>query len=161
MDILKFTTALAKAKNQPDLTYESLWQAADELIGARLFTLTEIDMSRQEARRIYTNMPDAYPVKGTKPVEESPWTQKVIHQQEIFIANTIDDIAEVFFDYELIQSLGCEAVINIPIVVAGKVLGTINCLHDAHHYTPERLALSENLKTLGAVAFLLVKPEAS
>jgi len=64
-------------------------------------------------------------------------------------------IAAVFPDHELIQSLGCESCLNLPIVVGGIVIGTLNCLDEAGHYTPERVAVSETLKQAGAVAFLL------
>lgn len=150
-----FATAVARSGDQPHFTYESLCDFTNQLIGVKLFTLTEIDYSRQEARRVYTNMPEAYPLLGTKPLEDDKWSQQVIQRHETFVANNIDDIAEVFFDYELIQSLGCESVMNIPIVVAGEVLGTINCLHEANHYSQKHLAISENLKIPGVAAFLL------
>ncbi len=44
---------------------------------------------------------------------------------------------------------------NVPIVVAGRVLGTLNCLNVAGHFTPERIAAAETLKEAGAIAFLL------
>ncbi|MCJ8324199.1 MAG: GAF domain-containing protein [Rhizobiales bacterium] len=154
-DLSNFATALAKAENQPQFTYESLYIFADQLIGAKLFTLTAIDNRRQMARRVFSNLPEAYPLLGTKPMPDDMWTQQVIGRHETFVANNIDAIANVFFDYELIKSLGCESVINIPIVVAGKVLGTINCLHQANHYSPNHVALSEQLKLLGVAAFLL------
>jgi len=35
--------------------------------------------------------------------------------------------------------------------------GTLNCLDVAGHYTPERVAAAETLKTAGALAFLLAE----
>ena len=35
--------------------------------------------------------------------------------------------------------------------------GTLNCLHEAGHYTPERVAAAETLKPAGALAFLLAE----
>jgi hypothetical protein len=32
--------------------------------------------------------------------------------------------------------------------------GTLNCLHDAGHFTPERVAAAEALKAAGALTFL-------
>ena len=84
------------------------------------------------------------------------WSEKVEGRHETFVANTIAEIAEVFPDHELILSLGCESCINIPVVIGGQVAGTLNCLHEAGHYTPERVAASEQLKLPGAVAFLLL-----
>ena len=39
--------------------------------------------------------------------------------------------------------------------VAGEVRGTINCLHEAGFYTPERVQAAEALKLPGAVCLLL------
>jgi len=102
-------------------------------------------------------MPDAYPVKGEKPLMQNSWSEQVEERQETFVANSIEDIAEVFSDYELIQSLGCESCLNLPIVVDGAVLGTLNCLHDAGHYTQERVDAAQTLKSDGALALLLFK----
>jgi len=142
MDLGAFSTSLAQAGHQPEATYQTLCQQADALIGVRLFTLTAIDNRRQVARRVFTNKPQAYPLLGTKPLQDNPWSTLVLRRHQTFVANTIDAIAQVFFDHELIRSLGCEAVVNIPIVVAGQVLGTINCLHAAGHYSARRVALS-------------------
>lgn len=155
MDYRSFEQALADAENQPNATYQGLCSLADQIVGIKLFTLTEIDNARREARRVYTNMPDAYPLLGTKPMRDDVWSKRVLGCHETFVANSIDAIAEVFSDYELIQSLGCSSVINIPVVVSGRVLGTINCLHRADHYTPDRVALSRELKLPGATVFLL------
>ena len=42
------------------------------------------------------------------------------------MANTKEDLAKIFFDHELIWSLGCGSVINLPIVIGGQVVGTLN-----------------------------------
>lgn len=152
-----FAKALAQIQNQPTLTYEALYALTNELIGVKLFTLTELDSERKEARRIYSNMPEAYPLLGIKQVTEDAWSRQVLVQHQTFVANSIEDIAQVFSDFELIRSLGCESALNIPIVVGGQILGTINCLHDAGHYTPERFVRSHALKASGAAAFLFLK----
>lgn len=154
-----FTRALASAQDQPAASFQALCTLADELVGVKLFTLTMVDHSRRQATRIFTNMPDAYPTQGTKPMPDNFWARQVFQRQEIFVANTIKDIAQVFFDHQLIQSLGCESVINIPVAVAGQVVGTINCLHEAGHYSPERARLSHNLILPGAAIFLLQKSD--
>lgn len=151
-----FTDALSHT-NQPLATYEAIEKLADKVIGIKLFTLMEIDNVKGVARRTYTNMPDAYPTDGEKPIQDNVWTERVQVRHETFVANSIEEIAEVFGDYELIQSLGCESCINVPIVVNGQAVGTLNCLHEAGHYTPERVAASEKLKQPGAIAFLLAE----
>lgn len=143
------------AENQPEATFKALERLVDETIGVKLFTLMEIDRERNVARRNYTNMPEAYPTSGEKPRMDNRWSDHVEARQQTFVANTIEEIAGVFPDYELIQSLGCESCLNLPIVVNNEVIGTLNCLNNAGHYTPERVAAAESLKLAGALAFLL------
>lgn len=141
--------------DQPQATFEALQQMVDDTIGIKLFTLMEIDRARGVVRRNYSNKPDAYPVSGEKPLQQNEWTRQVQDRHETFVANTIDEIAAVFPDYELIDSLGCQSCLNLPIVVQGIVIGTLNCLHEAGHYTPDRVSAAEALKDPGATAFLL------
>ncbi len=153
----RMATALAAANDQPTVTFKALEGLVQETIGAKLFTLMEIDHDRNVAWRNYTNMPEAYPVLGEKPRQKNKWTEAVENRHETFVANSIEEIAEVFPDHELIQSIGCESCLNIPIFINGKMRGSLNCLDVAGHYTPDRVAASETLKEAGALAFLLAE----
>ena len=148
------TKALA-SKNQPMATFKALEALVDRTIGVKLFTLMEVDHERGVARRNYSNMPDVYAISGEKPIQNNFWTEQVQRRQETFVANTIEEIAAVFPDHELIKSLGCESCMNLPIAVDGNVIGTLNCLHEAGHFTPERVAAAQSLRQPGALAFLL------
>lgn len=154
-DYTEFQKSVAEAGNQPAAAFDALCALARETVGARLFTVMTFDPETRAARRIYSNMPDAYPVSGTKPANETDWSRVVMGEGRTFVANDIDGIAEVFDDHALIRSLGCESVMNVPVVVAGRVIGTINCLDAAGHYTPERIEAAEALKLPGAVCLLL------
>jgi GAF domain-containing protein len=148
------TEAIAST-NQPMTTFKALEALVHETVGIKLFTLMEVDHERGVARRNYSNMPEAYATSGEKPIQDNLWTAHVHDRQEIFVANSIKDISEVFPDHALIKSLGCESCMNIPIVVNGHLIGTLNCLHAEGHFTPERVAAAESLKQAGALAFLL------
>ncbi|MCZ4290964.1 GAF domain-containing protein [Hoeflea alexandrii] len=150
-------SALASPDNQPRTTFEALCAFAQQTVGAKLFTLMTFEARTRGAQRVFSNMPDAYPELGTKPLNETWWSDHVLDGHKTFVANDIDAIAEVFPDYELIASLGCQSVINVPIVINGMVSGTINCLDAAGHYTPDRVAASEALKLPGVATFLLNK----
>ncbi len=154
-DYAAFTSAAAAATNQPTFTYDALFDLVRATVGARLFTLMSFDFKTGLAGRFYSNMPDAYPVSGTKPVNTDNWAITVLENKQIFVANTIADIADVFPDHELIKSLGCESCINVPVVIGGAVAGTMNILHEAGHFTPERIAAAETLKLPGALCFLI------
>lgn len=128
-------------------TADAVWAALEALtaerVGARLFTVMTVDMAAGLARRAYSNHPVDYPVSGTKPIHRDAWFDIVHGERRSFIANTIDDIAKVFPDYPLIKSLGCESVMNLPVVLGNDLVATINMLDVAGHYTPERVARAE------------------
>ncbi len=153
-DYAPFVGALA-TREQPRAAFEALCRLTEETVGVKLFTLMSFDRVAGIAERFYSNMPDAYPVSGTKPINTTVWARHVLEQNRVFVANDIEGIAEVFYDHELIRSLGCESVINVPVVIGGEVVGTINCLHEAGFYTDDRVRTAEQLKLPGAACFLL------
>lgn len=152
-DLAAFDRAIAN-ETGVDAPWIALEALARKLIGAKLFTTMTVDMKYEVARRAYTSDPVSYPASGTKPIHYDSWFDIVHKERKTFIANTIEDIAKVFPDYELIDSLGCQSVVNIPVEVGGELLGTVNCLDVAHHYTPERVAASELMKMPARLAFL-------
>lgn len=152
--MIDLTRAIAQP-NQPFAFYHQLEQLVAATIGIKLFTLMTIDERRGVAKRTYSSMPTAYPVAGEKPIEQNTWTEQIQGRQEIFVANSLAEIAAVFSDYELIQALGCESCLNLPIVINGRTAGTLNCLHTADHYTAARIAAAKTLRPAGATALLL------
>lgn len=150
--------AIAEPGNQPEKAFDALCQMAQKVVGAKLFTIMDNNPAEQLVSRLYSNMPDAYPVSGTKPAgETTPWFDTVINQKKTFTTNTYEGIVRVFDDHELIRSLGCAAVINVPIVIDGAVLGTLNLLHEEGFYTEDKVKASDILKLPGAACMLLSK----
>ncbi len=147
-------TALALKGGQPEAALAALGRLAQDVTGASLVTLMISDPASGEAERIWSNQPEAYPVSGRKPMNPTHWTRTVLEEKRTFVANTIEEIAEVFPDHPLILSLGCESVMNLPAVVDGEVLGTLNCLGGRGHFTPDRLAQAEALRLPTAAVFL-------
>jgi hypothetical protein len=83
------------------------------------------------------------------------WVETVLEGKRPFSALTIEEIAVVFPDFELIRSLGCESAMNLPVVVGDQVIGTINLLHEKGYYTGARVAAAvEHLLPFATVAFL-------
>jgi hypothetical protein len=114
-----------------------------------------VDMAAGLALRAYTSDPASYPATGTKPVEMNAWFEVVHGRHEMFVANTLADIAKVFGDHELIGSLGCGSVVNLPVLRAGTLVATVNLLEAEGHFTPERVARIAAELTLPAMATLL------
>lgn len=150
-----FVEAVATAGGQPEKAYAALEALVKDVVGVKLFTIMTSDTTDKLSERIYSNMPDVYPVSGTKPYNETDWSEITLNRKETFVANTIEDIAKVFDDHELILSLGCQSVINVPITIYGTVVGTLNCLHDRGYYTEDRIRAAEALKLPAAVCMLL------
>ena len=130
-----FEASLAALRAGPP---EALFQAVDAAlkasVGHKLFTLLYVAPTGLRVKRIYTNMPKEYPVGGYKEVTATPWHEQVIKQQKPWVGYTAKDIEWAYFDHELIKSLGCESAMNVPVVYAGRVLGTMNLLDAANHY---------------------------
>lgn len=149
-----FTNTLAQAKTGP-AAMQALSDLATDLVGAKLLTVTTLDMQAGLARRAYSNQPNAYPVSGTKPIVQDDWFASVHDHKQIFVANTLDEIAAVFPDHDVIGGLGCASVINIPIFLAGDLAATLNLLHEEGYYTPARVDRARDMLILPAMAALL------
>jgi hypothetical protein len=145
---------LEKLDNAEEL-YPALEREMGEAIGYKLFTLLVVDRGTDEVSRVYTSDPESYPVKGRKPLQvDTPWSQRLLVQGEPYIGYTADDIRSVFFDHELIASLGCDSVLNLPVISDGTVIGTVNLLHEAYWYTPDHAERGKPFAQLLVPAFL-------
>jgi hypothetical protein len=142
--------------DQPGAMFRALDRAFATDPGHILFTVLLHHPTQRESERFYTNMPDSYPIGGRKPVTDSVWMRRVIQGGEPYIGRTREDIREVFFDYELIWSLGCQSVLNMPVRWAGQTLGTLNLLHRAGHYTEAHLPQVRLMAALAVPAFLVL-----
>ena len=132
--------------DQPGAALESLCAIIQEQVGAPLFTVMIHDRPNGRALRVYSNRDDVYPAKGWKPVVPTRYSRTVLDQHQPYINRNIDGIREVFFDHELIQSLGCESSCHVPVIVEGTILGVFNMLNVENHYTPERLQRALDLR---------------
>ena len=151
--LVTFDRAIATMKGGDD-AWQALRVLSQALVGAKLFTVMTVDWENERAGRVFTSHPEEYPVSGTKPLHYDSWFDVVHKERRPFVANTIADIAKVFGDHELIWSLGCGSVVNLPIEVAGAMVGTVNLLDAEHFYTPERLAMTAHLKLPAKTAYL-------
>lgn len=134
--------------------FQSLGLIVRAHVGTRLLTASVYDLKARQSRRIYSEDETAYPVGGLKPISPGKWVDTVLDRHEIFSSLRIEEIAEVFFDWQLIQSLGNESNLNLPVVVGGEVIGTLNLLDRAGYYTAERVAAARDLVPFATLAFL-------
>lgn len=145
--------AAAALPDQPAPLFEAVHGELGNLIGAKLFTILKV-LADGSTERTYTSDPGAYPLSGRKPRNETPWYEKVILARRHYFGPTKAHVREVFFDHELIFSLGCGSVINVLVLYDGRVLGAVNMLHEEHWYRPEDAARAEPFAALLAPALL-------
>ncbi|CDZ73460.1 Bll5495 protein [Neorhizobium galegae bv. orientalis] len=137
---------------QPNFFYDALDAALARHVGHRLLTLLYTD--GDEVARVYSNMPDVYPVFGRKPMGLTPWGDLVLRRQQAFLGRDRDAIKWAFFDHELIASIGLNAAINIPVVYDGETIGTINLLHEEFFYEETHVEIARKFAPLLIPAFL-------
>jgi hypothetical protein len=152
MDRFSDFAALA-ASETPARVFTVLQALVQSEVGAVIFSCSTFDLAAGNSRRIHTNMPDVYPVSGLKEITPNAWTRIVLDGRKSFVANTLAEIRTVFPDHELIGSLGCGSVINMPVFLAGRFMGTVNVLHEPGYYTPKRVAGLQGLQPAAMLAF--------
>lgn len=113
--------------------------AADKCIGHRLFTIMFFDAAVTEVERLYSSNPEAYPTGGRKQKRNTRWANQVLEAGKPFIGTSAADIQANFDDFQTISNLGLASVINIPLKIGGRVMGTMNLLNEANYYCKEDL----------------------
>lgn len=140
------------ASGQPETGFFEIAKAFSKRPGFRLFTILRYDPAAALIRRIWTSHETEYPVGGAKPISDTPWTRQVLESGLPYVGRNSEDIRSVFFDHELIASLGCASVLNLPVRWDGKIIGSLNLLHEAHHYDdvdPAELAIFVQMAIAG------------
>ncbi len=153
---LAAVVAAHRQADQPAATFRAVDAGLAATAGHILFTILIHHPALRQSERFYSNLPDAYPVGGRKPVTESAWMQRVIGAGEPYIGRTREDIKDAFYDHELIWSLGCESVLNLPVRWRGQTIGTLNLLHRAGWYNEGDIATTTLFAHLALPAMLLI-----
>ncbi|MBT2232558.1 GAF domain-containing protein [Nonomuraea sp. NEAU-A123] len=128
-----------------------------ESVGVRLFTVLAWIPERQALRRVHSSDPERYPVGGEKTVEVARgWLARCIEAGEPYFGPDRAAVREIFADHELIESLGCGAIINVPVKDGGQVLGVLNILDAEGSYDEESVAVAASLAPLAVPALRAV-----
>ncbi len=144
------------APNQPYASLDLLaaWLRADP--GYAMLTILLYDVASGQGRRIYSSDPAAYPVGDYKPIPRTDWVDRVLIRQENFVAYDVDEFRPHYADWEKLQAMGLLSGTNLPIVVAGEAIGSVNLTaREEGFYTQERVATAARHGWLAAVALLL------
>jgi GAF domain-containing protein len=123
-------------------------------IGIGLVTISAVSPEDDSFTRLYSTMPNIYPLDGRKPANRTRWSEVVIEGKKSFVANDGDSLAEVMSDHELLASLGFQSILNVPIILFGKVVGTLNCLAGAGHFNDVAIGYCERMRMPTLLALL-------
>jgi hypothetical protein len=137
LDDLMGLAAALRSPDRPPRIFAAVETLSAAVIGHRLFTVMRYDAARGEVERVHTSMPAAYPIGGRKAKKDTAWSDHVLRDMKVFRGNSPDDIRAAFDDHATIASLGLGSVLNIPVVLAARCVGTMNLLHEAGWYTEE------------------------
>ena len=122
-------------------------------VGARLFTVLAWLPSRRVLHRVHTSHPEQYPVGGEKSVQlAAGWLRQCIEEGRPFLGVDRKAVREVFIDHVVIDRLGCGAVINLPVLTDGRVVGVINLLDAEGVYDEDSVLRAEKLAPAAAPA---------
>jgi GAF domain-containing protein len=140
---------------EPTLLYAAADGLVQEVIGHKLFTLMRVHEQTSEVERFYSSNTAAYPVGGRKAKAGTPWSRVVLDRGEVFVARTAQEVRDAFTDYELIFSLDIGSIMNVPLSVAGRRLGTMNISHEAGWFTDEDARVGRLIAAFVAPSLLL------
>jgi len=101
-----------------------------------------------ELQRLWSSNPHAYPVGGRKRKTMTPWTRQLLRGGELFVGEGDAVLREVFDDHARIASLGLHAVLNVPLLDAGRCLATFNVLGSRPRWLPQERMLVQLLAVL-------------
>jgi hypothetical protein len=147
--------AVAPAPGAPDPLLCAVDVLAQRLLGHRLFTVLRYDLAAGLAHRLYSSAPDVYPASGSKQIATGPALQRMVESGRPLLTPDAAAVRRNFLDAEAIFALGCASVLNLPVIVRGRLLGQVNLLHEAGHYMASAVDDGMVLAALAAPAFLM------
>lgn len=109
-------------------SFDDVYAHAQEAVSVTLFTVSVIADDGASMARVYTTHPDAYPVGGKKTLAGDTnrvWLEQVLSEQQPFLGEDKETVRAFFFDSATIESLGCGAIVNVPVVSSGQTIGSM------------------------------------
>jgi GAF domain-containing protein len=138
----------------PDALFGLLAERLVESVGYRLLTLLTTDEGGTRLFRPYSSKPDQFPFGVADPVEDTRWFRHLFVEQKIVVANDVASIRDWLPRFTDAEKLGYGSLLNLPIVVAGKVVGLINIMDRSNHFDERRVDAIRREAPLAALVLL-------
>jgi GAF domain-containing protein len=148
----------AGAATSPAALFEAIHRVARRRLDARLVTAMRHDEAASTVERIYSSNAEAYPVGGRKLKRDTGWSRKVLLEHRLLVNAGDDAIRESFEDHAIIFGLGMHSCVNVPLVSAGKCIGTLNVLAARSNWSDEQVATARALGIAALAGALMLAP---
>jgi hypothetical protein len=130
--------------NGPSLC-EAVDRFAQPVLRQSLCTVNRLDLDAMRLTRVYSSNPVAYPPGGSKEKRGTAWGQQVLIERRLFVGEGTEAIRASFDDHEAIARLQLKSVINVPIVIELRCVGTLNLLMQAERLTAAQVEFAQLL----------------
>jgi hypothetical protein len=141
------------AAREPSDVFTALAAILRERIGYGLLTMLRLEADGEHVTRIFTTNERHYPLAGAEALGSTAWGDHVLLQGRPFLGVDRAAVRWAFpGDHELIESLGLGSTMNVPIMMLGRTLGSMNILDGEYRYNEGHLA------AVCSVAAFLVAP---
>jgi len=137
--------------------FEAIAQVAALRVNAGLVTAMRHDEAASTVERVYSSNPQAYPVGGRKLKQDSDWSRHVLVEHRVLVSAGDDAIRKHYNDHAIIFGLGLHSCVNVPLVSAGKCIGTLNVLRAQAEWGDDEVALVRALGIAALAGALMLK----
>ena len=146
----RLSTALASGAN-------ALFAAINELFlalpGVRTVTWLAARPDDRITLRVGTSDAQYFPIGGSDPIDEAPWSRRIYGEKLPIVTNTPDEMAVFVPETAELVKLGYGSLVCAPIVIGGEARGTVNVIGATGAITPSLLEQINNLLPIAALVF--------
>jgi len=150
-------TLAAGAARSPAALFAVIAAVAQRRVDAGLVTAMRHDEAAATVERIYSSNEAAYPVGGRKVKQDSDWSRHVLAEHRVLVSVGDDAIRKHYNDHAIIFGLGLHSCVNVPLVSAGKCIGTLNVLRAQAEWGDDEVALVRALGIAALAGALMLK----
>ena len=106
----------------------------------RMLTILQYQEVDGVVVRVHSSDPATYPIGGRKRLADFPTNHAAMADGDVFLAATKDDVRRAYADHEALFALGIESILNVPVRVDGRRLGTLNLCGAEGSFGPAEVA---------------------
>ena len=106
----------------------------------RMLTILQYQEVDGVVVRVHSSDPATYPIGGRKRLADFPTNHAAMADGDVFLAATKDDVRRAYADHAALFALGIKSILNVPVWVDGRRLGTLNLCGAEGSFGPAEVA---------------------